>query len=149
MLCVKCGIREATVHYTVCASPAVEDPKHLDICLECSATSDFKGVRELPTDFQAALEAGCRYCGGEFDSGGFDPLALLGGVRKMSVMCKFCAEEYYGFLSLKLPGFGDCDLTEEKAAVLVAKIKSCGGFPSILAELEEHMEQWKAKRKSQ
>jgi hypothetical protein len=148
MLCDKCQIRKATVHFTACSSPAVEEPKHIDLCQECFEASDLEEARSLPKDFQATLQAGCQYCGGEFYSGGSDSLALLGGVRKMSVMCKPCAEEYFGFLRRKLPGFGDPDITKEHMAALAANFKACD-FPAILAELEEHMKQWVAKRKSQ
>jgi protein-arginine kinase activator protein McsA len=147
MLCEKCQIREATVHYTACTISAVAESKHIDLCQECFEASDLEGARDLPTDFQASLQAGCRYCGGEFYAGGFDPVALLGNVRKMSVMCKPCAEEHTRFLRLKLPGFGDCNLTKEQRALMMANIKACG-FPAILAELEEHMKKWVAKRKS-
>jgi protein-arginine kinase activator protein McsA len=148
MICDKCQIRKATVHFTTCTSPADEEPKHIDLCQECFETSDREEVRSLPKDFQATLQAGCRYCGGEFYSGGFDSLALLGGVRKVSVMCKPCAEEHHGFLKRKLPGFGDPDLTKEQMAMLVPNFKA-SVFPAILAELEEHMKQWVARRKSQ
>jgi protein-arginine kinase activator protein McsA len=137
MLCDKCQIREATVHFTTCSSPAVEKPKHDDLCQECFEASDLAAASGVPTDFQAVVQSGCRYCGGEFHSGGFDLLALLGGVRRMSVMCKPCAEEYFGFLRLKLPGLGD-HCTKEQTALLVASAKA-GDFPAILAELEEHM----------
>jgi len=103
---------------------------------------------DMPADFQASLQAGCRYCGGEFHSGGFDPNALLGGVRKISVMCKPCAKEYYDFLGLKLPGFGDCNLTEEQQALMMANLKACD-FPAVILELDDHMKEWVAKRKSQ
>ena len=120
----------------------------MDFCEECFEASDFKEKRELPVDFQAALRAGCRYCGGEAHAGGLDPLALVGGVRKMSIMCAPCAKEYNGYLRLKLPGFGDPDLTKEQMAVFVASLKS-GDFPAILTELENHMKQWVATRKLQ
>jgi len=116
----------------------------MDLCQECFEASGLEGAADLP----AVLQAGCRFCGGEAYGGGFDSLALLGGVRKMSFMCKPCSDEYYGFLRLKLPGFGDGDLTEEQMAMLVAEFKSCD-FPAILVELEDHMKKWVAERHSQ
>jgi hypothetical protein len=116
----------------------------MDLCQECFEASGAEGAAELP----AALQAGCRYCGGEAYGGGFDAPALLGGVRKISFMCKPCSNEYYGFLRLKLPGFGNPDLTEEQMATLVAKLKSCD-FPAILVELEAHMKKWVTERDSQ
>jgi len=148
MRCDKCQIRKATVHVTSCSSPAVEEPQHVDLCQECFEASDLEEAkRALPTDFEGACQAGCRYCGGEFYSGGLDPLALLGGIRKMNVLCKPCAEEYFGFLSLKLPGLGNHPTTEQTAK-FVASFKACD-FPALLAELEKHMQQWVAKKKSQ
>ena len=148
MLCNKCGTREATVHFTTCSSRAVEEPTHIDLCQECFEASDFDEKRALPADFAGVLQFGCRYCGGEFHSGGLDPLALCGGERKMNVLCKPCAEEYFGYIRSKLPGFGDPNLTTEQTAMLVANLRACN-FPATLAELEEHMKQWVAKRKSQ
>lgn len=156
MLCTKCQIREATVHITTCSShegsgPSSHEgkgPQNIDLCQECFETSDLEEKRLLPTDFEAAQKAGCRFCGGEPYFGGSDPLAILGGIRKWSFMCKPCAEEYYGFLSLKLPGLGDPNRTKEQRGTLVAKFKECD-FPAILAELDKHMKQWLAKRKSQ
>ena len=144
MLCDKCQIREASVHCTICTSPAVEEPKKMDLCQECFEASGLEGAATLP----AALQAGCRYCGGEAYGGGFDSLALLGGVRKMSFMCKSCSDEYHGFLRLKLPGFGDPHLTKEQMAILMDKLKSCD-FPAILVELEAHMKKWVKERDSQ
>ena len=144
MLCDKCQIREARVHLTICTSPAVEKPKRKDLCQECFEASGLEGAAGL----SAALQAGCRFCGGEACGGGFDPLALLGGVRKLSFMCKSCSGEYYGFLRRKLRGFGDGDLTEEQRAAFMAKFKSCD-FPAILIELDAHMKKWVAARDSQ
>ena len=148
MLCGKCQIREATVHITAGTGRAVEEPKTIDLCQECFDASELKGATDLPTDYQASLQAGCRYCGGEFHSGGLDPLALLGGVRRMNVLCKPCAMEYFGYLRLNLPGFGDPKLTKEQMAILAANIKA-SGFPAILAEHEKPMKHWVAKRKPQ
>jgi hypothetical protein len=69
--------------------------------------------------------------------GGSDPLALRGSVRKLSFMCKSCSDEYYGFLRLKLPGFGSDTLTKEQAAKL-AKYDTA----AIFTEAEEHMKKW-------
>jgi len=52
----------------------------------------------------------------------------------MNVLCKPCAEEYFGFLSLKLPGLGNHP-TAEQTAILVASFKACD-FPALLAELD-------------
>lgn len=144
MLCNKCQTRNATVHFTTCTGNGDEEPRKIDLCQECFETSDLEEKRFLPVDFQSALRAGCRFCGGEAHSGGMDLVALLGGIRKMSVLCKLCSEEYYGLIKKKLPGFGDPDATKEQMAVITA----CD-FPAIVTELENHMKQWVAKRKSQ
>jgi protein-arginine kinase activator protein McsA len=146
MLCNKCQIRDATVHFTASSSASIKKLKYTDLCQECFDATDFEGKHLLPTDIQSALKAGCRFCGGEPCSGGLDPLAMLGGIRKMSVLCKPCAKEYFGFIRQKLPGFGDPDLTKEQMATLVADYKACN-FPAVLAELEKHMKEWVAKRK--
>ncbi len=115
----------------------------MDLCQECFEASGVEGAAELP----AALQAGCRFCGGEAYGGGIDSLAMLDGIRKVSFMCKSCSDEYYGFLRLKLPGFGDPNLTKEQMATFLAKFKSCD-FHAILVELEAHMKKWVAERDS-
>jgi hypothetical protein len=55
MLCDKCQIREANVHYTMCTSPALEKPTHIDLCQECFEASDLEGARALPADFPIPL----------------------------------------------------------------------------------------------
>ena len=146
MLCNKCQTRNATVHINICTGDSDDEPKKMDFCQECFEAADFKEKSALPINFEDTLRAGCRFCGGEFYSGGMDLAALLGGVRKMNVLCKPCSEEYHRFLSLKLPGLGEPDRTKEQIAGLVAK---AGELPVIIAELEIHMKQWVAKRKSQ
>ena len=116
----------------------------MELCQECFEASGLEGAAGLP----AALQDGCRFCGSEAFGGGFDPLALQGGVRKFSFMCKSCSDEYYGFLRLKFPGFGDPDLPKKQMDILVAKLKSCD-FHAILVELEAHMKKWVAERDSQ
>jgi hypothetical protein len=144
MLCDKCHLREARVHYTVCASHAVEAQKHFDLCQECFEASDLDWARELPD----AIQPVCQYCGGETHyASGFDSLALPGGGSKMGFKCKACEQEYYAFLKPMLPSFGDWDLTDEQLAKSVAEFKS-SDYPAILAKLDEHMKQWVAKRKS-
>ena len=165
MLCDRCQIRDATVHFTVCTGspedgPKLNDdgPKDTDLCQQCFEVSDLKVAIDLPADFQVSHLAGCRYCDGESASGGLDPLALLGGIRKMRYICMPCAKEYYicmpcakeyyGFLGVKLPGFGDGNRTKEQMDLLVANLKACD-FPAVILELDDHMKEWVAKRKSQ
>jgi len=62
---------------------------------------------------------------------------------KLSFMCKSCAEEYFGFLRLKMPGFGSDTLTKEQADKLAKH-----AFAAILTESEEHMKKWVAERDS-
>ena len=146
MLCNKCQTREATVHWTACTGVVDEEPKSIDLCEECFEASNPEGAHGFPSPAEIN-QACCRYCGGEPCMGGWDPLAPQGGVRKMSFMCRPCAQEYFGILKRQFPGFGDPDLTTEKAAILRSKLKSCD-FRVVLSELEEHMKQWVAKRKS-
>lgn len=144
MLCDICLTNEATNHETHCTNTSGDVPKERHLCDECFEASNPTEVRDLAQ----SLQAGCRYCGGEACGGGFDSLALLGGVRKMSFLCKSCSQEYYGFLDLKLPGLGDADRTKEQRAILVAKFKSCD-FKAISVELESHMKRWVSERDSQ
>jgi hypothetical protein len=144
MLCDICQKQEATRHETHCTNIRGDVPKQRHLCDDCFNTSNPTEARSMAE----ALKAGCRYCGGEPYGGGLDSVALLGGVRKMSFMCKPCSNEYYGFLRLKFPGFGDPNPTEEQMAVLVAKLRS-SDFPAILVELEAHMKKWVIGRDSQ
>jgi len=143
MLREKCQVREATVHYTVCTGSAVEEPKHADLCPECSGAFGLEGVPMLPEDFQSVMRADCRYCGGEIYPGGLDSQALMGFVHEMRVMCKPCTEEYCHFLELKFPGLGNHP-TKEQTALLGSSFQT-GDFPAILVELEKHMKKWMAK----
>jgi hypothetical protein len=91
-----------------------------------------------------AWEAGCRYCGGEPCSGGGHSADRLGSSMKMSFMCKPCADEYFGFLRRKLPGFGDPDITTEQVAEMRKH-----DIAGVLTETEAHMKKWVADRGSQ
>ena len=137
MLCETCQKRDATVHFTTISGDVL---KKVDLCDECFRASNLPHAHELTE----AQEAGCRYCGGKAHCGGADPIAGLGGVKKISFMCRPCAEEYFRFLDLKMPGFGSDTLTKEQAAKLA---KHDSGAIFTLAE--EHMKKWVAERDSQ
>jgi hypothetical protein len=113
------------------------------LCDECFEASNPTQARELT----AAFEAGCRYCGGKSDSGGFDPVAMLSGPSRLSFTCRLCADEYYRFLDQKLPGFVQCASTATVTEELIAKMRT-KDFSLILAELEEHMRKWVADKNS-
>lgn len=140
MLCDICQKKEATSHETHCTSIVGDIPKQRHLCDECFEASNPTQARELAK----ALQDGCRYCGGEPYGGGGDPLATLSGTRRISFMCKRCAEEYYGFLGPKIPDFGSATLTKEQIAEFAKH-----DFPAILSEAEEHMKKTVAERDSQ
>jgi len=114
--------------------------KKSDLCDECFKTSKPNESGALAT----ALQAGCRYCGGEPYTGSGHSLTGLSGPMSLSFMCKSCAEEYFGFLRLKMPDFGSDTLTKEQAAKLAKYDKA-----TIFTEAEEHMKKWVAERDSQ
>ena len=135
MLCDICQQRKATVHATIMSGDVL---KKSDLCDECFKTSKPNESGALAT----ALQAGCRYCGGEPYGGGDHPIARLSGVRKVSFMCKPCTEEYYRFLRQKWPGFGETTITSEQ----IAKIHT-SDISSILIETEDHMKKWVSEKK--
>jgi len=139
MLCDLCQKREATVHTTHCTNIADDVPKQSHLCDECLESSNPAQVGEL----RNAFEAGCRYCGGRSDSGGFDPVAMLRGIREMSFTCRPCAEEYFRFLRQTLPGFGEATITTEQIAVIRTH-----NMAAVLMEADEHMKKWVADRGS-
>ncbi len=115
--------------------------KTRDLCEQC-----FQAIEPARAgDLAAALKAGCRYCGGEPYAGGRSPLAGPTGVRGITFMCEPCSEEYYRFLDLKIPGFVECATTATVTDDLIAKLRACD-FLAILAEVEDHMKKWVAKR---
>lgn len=136
MLCERCNKQEAVVHVTAnWAGSSVS--KETNLCAECARL--FQGLEGI-TNLDAALNgARCRYCGGEPYSGGSDPLAGLDGVRKLSFMCKPCAEEYFRFLRDKWPGFGDVEITGEQIANIHGTDKA-----AVFRQAEEHMKNWVA-----
>jgi protein-arginine kinase activator protein McsA len=140
MLCDMCQKRDATIHTTKISGDVL---KKSDLCDECFETSK-------PTDasnLAAALKAGCRYCGGEPYTGSGNSGVTVNGAIKLSFMCKPCAEEYFRFLRLKMPGFGSAALTKEQAAKLAKH--NCAAILTELTEAEEHMKKWLSERNSQ
>jgi protein-arginine kinase activator protein McsA len=135
MLCDICQEREATIHTTHIVDDVL---RHGNLCDKCFEASKPAEARDLAT----ALQAGCRYCGGEPYGGGDHPIARLSGVRKVSFMCKPCTEEYYRFLRQKWPGFGETTITSEQ----IAKIHT-SDISSILIETEDHMKKWVSEKK--
>lgn len=135
MLCDICQEREATIHNTQIVGAVLKRSDLCDKCFEFSKPNENQGLA-------AALQTGCRYCGGEPYSGGDDPIAMLSGVRKVSFTCKSCADEYSRFLRQKWPGFGEPTITTEQ----IAKIRTSDSSP-ILIEADEHMEKWVADKK--
>jgi hypothetical protein len=132
--------QEATRHETHLTNIVGDVPKQRHLCEECFEASNPTQAHELTT----ALKAGCRYCGGEPYTGSGHSLDGLSGTMKLSFMCKPCAEEYFGFLRLKMPGFGSDTLTKEQVAKLAKYDKA-----AIFTEAEEHMKKWVAERDSQ
>jgi len=139
MLCDICQKPEATRHETHLSNIAGEVPKPRHLCEECIEVSNPSQAHELT----AALKAGCRYCGGKPYTGSGHSVEGLRDTMKLSFMCKPCAEEYFRFLRLKMPGFGSDTLTKEQAAKLAKHDKS-----AVFTEAEEHMKKWVAKRDS-
>jgi hypothetical protein len=140
MLCDICRKREATSHETHCTNIAGDVPTERHLCDECFEASNPTQARELAK----ALQAGCRYCGGEpyTGSGSCHSLAEL-STTKLSFMCKPCAEEYFRFVRQRLPSFGDPDITNEQAAELQTH-----NIGKVLTEAKEHMKKWVAERDS-
>ena len=134
MLCGICHEREATIHNTIIHGDAM---KKSDFCEQCFEASKPTEARELA----AALQAGCKYCGGEPWSGRGN-ISPLSDASKMSFMCKPCTEEFFRFLREKLPGFGGETITPER----IAKFRKAD-VPGIIREADEHMKKWVAKKK--
>jgi protein-arginine kinase activator protein McsA len=148
MLCNKCQIRNATVHWTIENGDDSQGVKKLDLCEEC-----LKGVPffEEERSIHAALEEGCQYCGdkpgGKASACGFAPFPMLRG-GPIKFMCSSCADEYNRILEQKFPRLFNHTLTSGEGAMLISEYKSSRDFPAVLAELDEHMKQWLAKKKS-
>jgi len=136
MLCEICHQREATCHLNTIKDGAVTTR---DLCDECFAASNPTQAHELTT----AMKTGCRYCGGEPFSGGYDPLALMGGTHRVSFMCEPCAKEHIRYLREKWPGFGDVGMTREQMSQVHAS-----DIPAVFRDVEEHMKKWVADRGS-
>jgi protein-arginine kinase activator protein McsA len=135
MLCDICQEREATNHTTHMVGDSLT---HSNLCNKCFEASKPTEARDLAT----ALQAGCRYCDGEPHGGGYDPVALLSGIRTLNFMCKPCTEEYYRFLRQKCPGFGETRITNEQTANICTS-----DFSTILIEAEEYMKRWVAEER--
>jgi protein-arginine kinase activator protein McsA len=135
MLCDICQEREATNHATQIVGDVLT---HSNLCNKCFEDSKPTEARDLAT----ALQAGCRYCGGEPYSGGYDPIALLSGIYKISFMCKLCTEERSRFLRQKHPGFGEATVTKEQIAKILASRSS-----PISIKAEEHMKKWVSEKR--
>lgn len=141
MLCEKCNKQEAVLHFTENWAGA-STSKETNLCADCARL--FRGLEGI-SNLDAVLNgAPCRYCGGEPYSGGGDPIAGLSGVRKVSFMCKPCAEEYSRFVCEKLPGFGDAGITDEQVANIHKADKA-----AVFRKVEEHMKKWVAERRSE
>jgi len=135
-LCDRCHERPATCH--ICHGNS--DREGESLCREC-----FEAANPSITNAMGkAWGAGCRYCGGKPYSGGGYSCDELGISIKMNFMCQPCAGEYFGFLNRKLPGFGNPDITAERAAELRKQ-----DIAGVLAEAESHMKAWVADRGSE
>ena len=136
MLCDACRRREATIHTTHIVGGVLT---HSNLCESC-----FEGSK--PTEastLAAAVQAGCRYCGGEPYTGSGHSLGGTRSSSRPSFMCKPCAEEYFRFIRQELPFFGDPDITTEQIAELRTH-----NVTAVLAEADEHMKGWVAGRGS-
>ncbi len=109
--------------------------KNRDLCEQCFQATE----PGLAADLDGAMQAGCRYCGGEPYAGGGSP--LRGPTPGISVMCKPCWEEYYRFLDHKIPGFVECARTATVADDFIAKMRACD-LSAIFTETEIHMKKW-------
>ncbi len=141
MLCDKCREREATVHTTHCTDTADDVPTQQHLCDQC-----FQAVEPArASGLSAALQAGCRYCGGEPYAGGGSPFAGPGGAHGITFMCKRCTDEYYRLLDQKVPGFTECAKTATVTNDLISKLRA-SDMSAIFAEIEGHMRKWVAER---
>ena len=131
-----CHERAATIHLTDIVGDGLKRTNLCDKCFETSKPNDARGLA-------TALQAGCRYCGGEPAGGGPDPIARMCGIYKVSFMCKACAKEFSRFLSQKLPGWGEETITPEQAV----KIHPFD-IPAIFIEADEHMKKLAAEKNS-
>jgi hypothetical protein len=137
-MCDRCHERPATCH--ICHGNSSHEGESL--CRECFELSN----PTVTSGITKVWEAGCQYCGGPpaIGGGGFG-LGVFSGIRSMpSCKCKPCAEEYYRFLQVKMPGFGTGTMTKEQ----LAKIKTYN-IAAIFTEAEEHMKKWVSERGSQ
>jgi hypothetical protein len=140
MLCDACQKREATIHNTEIDGDVTRHSNFCDSCFEASQPTEAR-------DLTAALQNGCRFCGGEPYAGGHAPPTGLSGAFRMSFMCKPCTEEYYRLLDQKLPGFVACASTATVSDELIAKVRACG-LSAVFTELENHMTKWVAEKNS-
>ena len=136
MRCDICQEREATVHNSFILGEVV---KHSNLCEECFKASKPTEAHNLA----AALQAGCRYCGGEPYTGSGHSLGGAFSPPKLSFMCKPCAKEYFRFIRQSLPHFGDADITTEQLGELRTH-----NIAEVLTEADEHMKKWVAGRSS-
>ena len=127
MLCEKCHQREATVHNTIIDG---DDVTKVNLCAQCSEGA--------ASGLASVIRAGCHYCGGAFYCSAPDLSAQPSGNPTLWALCERCAEEYYGFCSRRLPGFGTDAFTQEQYSKLGA----------LLMELDGHMRQWVSDRDS-
>ena len=125
MHCEQCHQREATVHNTTVAG---DNTTTVNLCVECFEAAD--------PDMASLLQAGCHYCGGEFNCTAPDLSAESFGKQKLWALCRRCAEEFHGHYNRNLPGLGAAKLTPEHMSQL----------PGFLAELDRHMKQWVSER---
>jgi protein-arginine kinase activator protein McsA len=128
MLCEKCHQREATVHTTTIVG---DDVTTVNRCAECSEGA--------APDLASMVQAGCHYCGGAFYCSAPDLSGQSCANPKLWALCKRCAEEFYGFCSRTLPGFGTEAFTQEQFSKV----------PAMLTKLDRHMKQWVSERDSQ
>jgi protein-arginine kinase activator protein McsA len=136
MLCEKCHKQEAVLHVTVnWADSSVS--KETNLCADCATASH--GLERIPNLDAVLNGAPCRYCGGEPYSGAPDPISLLSGTCRISLMCKSCSEEYHRFLTQKWPGLGDVAITDEQ----IANILRCD-IATVVREAEDYMKKWAA-----
>ena len=136
MLCDACQKREATVHTTHIVGDVVTHSNLCESCHEISKPAEASGLA-------AALESGCRFCGGEPYTGSGHSLGGAFSPAKLSFMCKPCAEEYFRFIHQELPHFGDPDITTEQIAELHTR-----NIAAVLAEADEHVKRSVARRSS-
>jgi hypothetical protein len=132
MLCEVCHKREAAAHMTNIAEDAVTTR---NLCEECFGLAEPAQTQEL----SSAFHAGCRYCQGEPVCTAPDLSAGPGGGGQVCALCARCAQEFYRYALLQIPGIQSGQFTPDQKAQI----------PAAFAAIDQHMRKWVSERDSQ